>query len=231
LLLLVSPLAGEPPADLARRVAAREAENEKARSNYAYRQTVEIQEMQPRGGKYREVREVIFSPSGERTERAVGKPQEGLQRLKLTPEDFEDIRNIQPVLLTTETLARYEVKFRGDEIVDGADCWVLEVRPRQIFQGQRYFEGTLWALKSTSDVVRLNGQAVPPIYSKGSENLFPRFTTLRTLIDGKFWFPARTWADDTLPFRSGPLRIRFDIRYEQYQRFGAESTITFEPPK
>jgi hypothetical protein len=224
-------LAGEPPADLARRVAAREEENEKARSNYAYRQTVEIQEMQPRGGKYREVREVIFSPGGERTERAVGKPQEGLQRLKLTPEDFEDIRNIQPVLLTPETLARYEVKFRGDEIVDGADCWVLEVRPRQIFQGQRYFEGTLWALKSTCDVVRLNGQAVPPIYSKGSENLFPRFTTLRTLIDGKFWFPARTWADDTLPFRTGPLRIRFDIRYEQYQRFGVESTITFEPPK
>lgn len=212
-------------------MAAREAENEKARSNYAYRQTVEIQEVQPRGGQYREVREVIFSPAGERTERTVGKAQDGLQRLRLTPVDFEDIRNIQPVLLTTETLARYEARPRGDEMVDGHDCWVLEVRPRQIFQGQRYFQGTLWALKTTYDVIRLDGQAVPPMYSKGNDNLFPRFSTLRGMVDGKFWFPLRTYADDTLPFRTGPLRVRFNIRYEQYQRFGAESTITFEPPK
>lgn len=216
------------PPDLARRIAEREAENEAARAQYTYRQTVEMDEVQPRGGHYREVREVVFSPSAERSERAVGTPINTLQRLLLTQEDFDDIRNIQPVLLTPEALSRYHVRFRGDETIDGLDCWVLEIRPRQVFQGLRYFEGVLWALKSTYDVVRLEGQAVPPIYSKGQENLFPRFITFRGQVEGKFWFPFRTFADDILPFRNGPLRIRFQIRYEQYKRFGAESTITYK---
>ncbi len=70
-------------------------------------------------GLYREIRDVIFSPEGERTERAVGEPRSNLARLILTPEDFEDIRNIPPLLLTPELLPRYEVRFRGEETMDG----------------------------------------------------------------------------------------------------------------
>ncbi|MGH9630675.1 MAG: hypothetical protein ACRD7E_20370, partial [Bryobacteraceae bacterium] len=60
------------------------------------------------------------------------------------------------------------------------------------------------------------------------ENLFPHFTTIREKI-GEYWFPMHTYADDTLPFHTGPLRIRMTIRYSNYQRFGAESKITIEP--
>lgn len=59
-----------------------------------------------------------------------------------------------------------------------------------------------------------------------SENLFPYFTTFRTLVDGKYWFPRTTLADAVLPFRSGPLRMRID--YENYRRFAVDSTIRFE---
>jgi len=31
-----------------------------------------------------------------------------------------------------------------------------------------------------------------------------------------------------LPFRNGPLRVKMTIRYKDYKRFKAESTITFE---
>ena len=48
--------------------------------------------------------------------------------LVLTPEDFADIREIQPVVLTEDRLWNYETTFRGDETVDGVDCWVLQVR-------------------------------------------------------------------------------------------------------
>jgi hypothetical protein len=62
--------------------------------------------------------------------------------------------------------------------------------------------------------------------SMSSENLFPRFTTVRKPVDGKNWFPVYTLADDTLEFRTGPQRERLRIEYSDYHRFGAESTFT-----
>ncbi len=76
--------------------------------------------------------------------------------------------------------------------------------------------------------MRTEGQAVPQIHSMKSENLFPRFTTIRRPLEGGYWFPARTFADDTLEFRTGPQRIRLNIRYSDYKRFGAESSIQYE---
>jgi hypothetical protein len=232
---MVSPLAAQPPDGLVRKIAEREAANEEARNNYLYQQSLVVEEMDSKGsraGEYRERREVIFSASGERIERAVGTPTDHLKRLRLTDEDFEDIRHIQTLLLTPDVLPRYEAKFRGDEMVEGKwDCWVVELKPRQIFPGFRMFEGILWAEKKTLSVVKLEGRAVPPVYLRESENLFPRFTTLRAPVDGDHWFPALTSADDVLPFRNGPLRMKMTIRYESYKRFGAESQLTFETQK
>jgi len=229
--------AQEPPPELVRRVAEQESANAEARGHYAYRQEVLLEELSVRGqpgGRYQETRDVIFSPAGERTERAIGPAQSTLNRLQMTAEDFDDIRNIQPILLTPELLPRYEVRYRGEETMDGRDCWVLQVRPKQILQGMRLFEGTLWAEKKGLNIVRIEGQAVPPVYTRVlgelSENLFPHFVTTRIELEGH-WFPALTLADDTLPFRTGALRIRMTIHYRDYKRFGAESKITYEEAK
>jgi hypothetical protein len=213
------------------RVAENERENEAARLHYTYRQSVVIDEVEPRGGRFRESREVVFMASGERVENPVGRGHNDLKRLVLTPEDFEDIRNIQPIMLTPEMLPRYRVRFKGEETIDGLDCWVVELSPRQVFAGFRMFDGMVWVEKSSLMAVRIHGQAVPPVRTSGSENLFPRFTTVRARIDGKHWFPVLTHADDILPFRSGALRMRLEIRYADYKRFGAESTIRFEPER
>ncbi len=188
-------------------------------------------------GEYREIRDVVFSPSHERTEVMVGTPTETLKHLILTDEDFHDIREIQPFVLTDDRLFIYETKFRGEEPIDdpdgkgGAkiDCWVLQVRPRQILDQQRLFDGMLWIKKDDYSVVRSEGQAVPQIHSTKQENLFPRFTTVRHLVNG-FWFPTLTYADDTLYFRTQAQRERLTIHYSDYKKFGAESSITFEKP-
>lgn len=209
-------------------MAARESETEAERNQYMYRQTFDLEELDERGaarGRYREVRDIIFSPSGERTEDLVGTPENRLRNLVLTPEDFRDIRDIQPLVLTSDRLWNYETRFRGEETMDEVDCWVLQVRPRQILGGQRFFEGLLWVDKREYNIVRLEGQAVPQIRGLKSENLFPRFTTLRKCVDGKHWFPVYTYADDTLQFRTGPQRERLRISYANYRRFGAESTF------
>ena len=227
---LTFTLFAQPP-DLAKRVARRETEAMKAREHYTYRQTVSIEEFASKGGRpgqYSEVREVIFSPAGERTERMVGKPKDNLSRLKLTEEDFRDIREVQPFLFVADQLWMYETRFKGEEAASGVDCWLLQVRPRQVFPGQRLFDGLFWVDKASFSVVKSEGVAVPQILSRKQENLFPRFTTLREKIDGDHWFPVQTLADDTLQFSSGPLRERMSIQYTNYKRFAAQSTVTFK---
>ncbi len=196
-----------------------------------YRQSVTVEEVGATGartGEYREVREVVFSPKAERTERVVGKPLETLKRLKLTGEDFQDIREVQPFLFQQDHLWAYETRYKGEEPIDDHACWVLQIRPRQILAGQRFFDGILWVSQKDFSIVRTEGKAVPEIRSTNNENLFPRFTTIWEPVDGKYWFPIRTYADDTLDFRNGPQRIRMTIRYSDYRRFSAESTIKFE---
>src|SRR5664280_1354981 len=227
-LLAPQARAQDPPPNLAKLVAHRETETEIERNEYTYRQGVTIDELDDRGGargQYRETRDVIFSPLHDRTEPVVGNPSNALKNLILTEQDFEDIRNIQPLVLTEDRVWNYETKFRGDETMDDVDCWVLQVRPRQILEGQRFFDGTLWVDKREYNIVRLEGQAVPQIRTTKTENLFPRFTTIRKPIDGRHWFPAYTYADDTLQFRTGGQRIRLRIAYGNYRRFGAVSTF------
>ena len=193
-----------------------------------YRQTVTIEELDNNGavrGAYREVRDIVFSPKHERTEELVGQPSNGLKQLLMTDEDFHDVREIQPLVLTEDRLWNYETRFRGEESVDGVDCWVLQVRPRQILAGQRFFDGLLWVDKKDYNIVRMEGRAVPEIRTTKSENLFPRFTTIRKPVDGAHWFPVYTYADDTLQFRAGPQRERLRIAYSNYRRFRVESTI------
>jgi hypothetical protein len=231
--VLFGGAADDAPANLAKLAALRETETETERNQYTYRQSVTIDELDNRGaarGQYREIRDIIFSPTHERTEDLIGKPDNGLKYLTLTEEDFRDIRDIQPLVLTEDRLWNYETKFRGEETMDEVDCWVLQIRPRQILQGQRFFDGLIWVDKKQYNIVRMEGQAVPQIRTTKTENLFPRFTTIRKPIDsqqgGKHWFPVYTYADDTLQFRTGPQRIRLRIAYSSYKRFGAESTFT-----
>jgi hypothetical protein len=234
---LVPLHAADPPPNLFKRVAQRETETAAERSHYVYTQSVRLQELDARGGQtgeYRETREVIFSPTGERSERFVDPPVSTLKNLLMTAEDFADIRNIQPFVMTTDQLWNYDADFKGEELVDigtsaGLNCWVLRIRPKHILSGQRLFDGMLWVRQDDFSVVRSEGQAVPQIVATKKENLFPRFATVRKPVKG-FWFPSITSADDTLYFRSGPIREKLMIRYNGYRKFGSDTTITFDKP-
>src|SRR5436190_11897427 len=73
----------DPPVDLVKRVAAREAATQAARSHYMYKQTVRVEDFHPNGGKageYGEIREVIFLADGNRSEHEVKKPWNRLVR-------------------------------------------------------------------------------------------------------------------------------------------------------
>ncbi|MDW8356272.1 MAG: hypothetical protein RMK57_17380, partial [Bryobacterales bacterium] len=56
---------------------------------------------------------------------------------------------------------------------------------------------------------------------------FPKFETYREQIDGKYWFPTYTVANDILYFQGGPQPIRQTIKYEDYKQFKSDVKITF----
>jgi hypothetical protein len=222
---------GAPPGDLIRRVATQGSLFETELNRYTYRQTFEFFELDKKGmprGHYKETRDILFTPAGERTEKFVWGPVNALQSMRLTDEDFRDLRDVQPFVLNEDNLWNYEAKYKGIETVDGEACYVYRLQPRQVLDGQRLLDGMIWVSREHLQVVRVAGQPVPQIYRESGDNLFPHFTTIYRPVDGKFWFPVKTIADDTLGFRSGLQHVRYMIDFENYKRFTAESSIRFE---
>ena len=224
-----TPAFSQMPETLVREVAEAGSRLVAERDRYTYTQRFRFWEI--RGGapmgRYEEVRDITFTGDGERVERHRRRPILRLQRLRMTDEDFRDLRDVNPFVLTKETLRFYKVGYKGVEQIDGQDCHVLALRPRQILYGQRFFEGLAWVGVDHRQVIRIAGRPVPQIHRIENSNLFPGFETRYEPVDGEHWFPVRTEGDDVLPFPSGHQRVRLLIEYSDYKRFTATSTVTF----
>jgi hypothetical protein len=207
----------------------KETEFSRARENYTYRQSVEIREYNEAGrvaGKWELVQDIIFSADGKRTERVVFAPVGTLRRIQLTPQDMEDLRSVQPFVMTNADAHKYQTDYLGTERVDEIDCYVFSVKPKKMEPGERYFEGQIWVDQLDLQIVKTYGKGVG-VRKKNDDNQFPRFETYRQQIDGKYWFPTYTRADDVLHFKSGDQRIRMIIRYEDYKQFKSDTDIRF----
>jgi hypothetical protein len=213
--------------DIIARFAAKETEFAHARENYTYRQTARVQEVDAGGapeGKWEMVVDVIFSPEGKRTERVVRAPVQTLSHILLTPEDEQDLRNVQPFVLTTAEVSKYDVRYLGKQNADEIPCYVFAVKPKKMEKGLRYFQGEIWVDDRDMQIVKTYGRGVGIV---GKNNEFPKFETYREQIDGKYWFPTYTRADDTLDFESGPQRIRMLVKYENYKQFKSDVQIQY----
>jgi hypothetical protein len=217
--------------EIIRKFAAKETEFAQARNNYTYRQSVKLEELDgagnPSGGKWELVEDVIFTPEGKRMEKVVYAPVISLRNILLTPEDEQDLRNVQPFVMTTAEIPEYDVHYLGREKVDEIGCYVFSVKPKKPVTGKRYFEGQAWVDDRDLQIVKTYGKGVGVI-RKSSDNQFPKFETYREQIDGKYWFPTYTHADDTLHFKNGDnVRIRMVVRYRDYKRYEGRSTIKY----
>lgn len=219
-----------PVEQMIERFAAHEAEFRRERENYTYTQTFVIQTVGYDGrpdGEYRVTSDVVFTPAGKRYEKIIHAPPPTLERIRLSQQDLDDLEHVQPFVLTTEELPKYDIRYVGRQQVDELSTYVLDVAPKKMEKDQRYFQGRIWVDDADLEIVKTDGKAVPDILKKGNENIFPRFVTYRENIEGHYWFPTYTHADDTLRFSTGPgpVRIRMTVRYENYKRFGATVKI------
>jgi hypothetical protein len=216
--------------------AAKEKEFKTARDQYTYRQSVKLQVLDGStvNGEYQQVFDVVFDNQGKRIENVVFAPQSTLDNagLQMDSGDFEDIRQRLPFVLTSDELPEYNVLYVGQQQEDELHCYVFDIAPKQIVGKKRYFQGRIWVDDHDFQIVKTYGKTVPDINAgkkKGKdEHLYPKFTTWREQIDGTYWFPTYTRADDTLHFTTGDIHIREIVKYENYKRFGSKSKITFD---
>ena len=238
------PLDTAPPKDVTpeeiiKRFAAKETEFAKARENYTYRQDVKVQTLDGDtvDGEYREVFDVLFDDKGKRLENVVFAPQSNLTKIYMSQEDFDDIRHKLPFVLTTNDLQEYNILYVGQQQEDELHCYVFDIAPKKIEEKKRYFQGRVWVDDHDFQIVKTYGKTVPDLCNNhpcsakkrsDQENLFPKFTTWRQQIDGLYWFPVYTKADDELHFKTEDVHIKEIVKYEDYRRFGTNTKILFE---
>ena len=88
-------------------------------------------------------------------------------------------------------------------------------------------QGEIWVDDRDLMIVKSYGRSAG-IIKKGTDQAFAKFETYREQIDGKYWFPVYTIANSTLHFKdSGDVRVKLTVKYEDYKRFKADTTITF----
>ena len=224
--------------EIIHRFAAKEKEFKQARENYTYRQTVKVQTVDcgQGDGEYQEVTDINFDTKGKRLEQVVFAPQNSLQCISMSREDFDDIRHRLPFVLTSDEIPEYQIMYVGQQQEDELHCYVFDVAPKQMQKDKRYFQGRIWVDDHDFQIVKTHGKNVPDIHpnKRGQENLFPAFTTWREQIDSqdgtgrKFWFPTYTKVDDTLHFSTGDVHVREIVKYTNYKRFGSNIKITYE---
>ena len=227
-----APPTNVTPEEIIKHFAANETEFAQAREQYTFRQDVKVQTLDgdTPDGEYHEVFDVIFDTKGKRTENVVFAPQSTLSKISMTQEDMEDIRHRLPFVLTTADLPEYDVLYVGQQQEDDLHCYAFDIAPKKIEGKKRYFQGRVWVDDRDFQIVKTYGKTVPDIRKKhgNDENLFPKFTTWRQQVDGKYWFPVYTKADDELHFKLQDVHIKEIVKYQDYKRFGSNVKIVYE---
>jgi hypothetical protein len=207
----------------------------KARENYTFRQTVVMQTVNDDNnkadGEYRQITDVGFNRDGTRNESVVFAPQSTLERVIIDQSDFEDLRLRIPLVLTTEDLPNYDVKYLGKQRVDELDTYVFQATPKNADLKHRFFEGKVWVDQKDLEIVMINGKNVPDDLKHGHFSI--PFTTYYEQVDTVNWFPTYTRADGTVHFaasKDGPandIHMRNTVKYTDYRRFRSSARIIY----
>jgi hypothetical protein len=222
--LETTPPKGMTVEELMRRFTEKEKEWKRAREQYTFRQEVKVQTLDGTEvvGEYRQVADVRYTGGGP-VKTVVFSPQPSLA---MSPEDLQDLETRASFTISTDELPRYNVQYVGRQPMDELHCYVFDVAPKVIEKGQRYFEGRIWVDDQDFQIVKNSGKSVPDIKivkkKKVEENLFPKFSTWRELIDGKYWFPTFSSADDTLHFQNADVHIKQVLKFKGYKRVEAK---------
>jgi hypothetical protein len=238
------------PVDVERIIRAftqKETEFRKALNEYGFRREAVVQTIAWGGqvsGEYMRVSSFVFDDSGNRFEKILKFPIPTISEIQITPEDLEDLGGVQAFALESSKIGEYDFAYAGKDKIDEVDTYVFDVTPKILAdkgrldalkkskKPERYFQGRIWVDDHDLQIVKARGKGVPEF-----EQRFPTFETYREQIDGKYWFPTYTYADDELNFKTGQtVHLRLRIKFTDFERLKGRVNVieqgdTEEQPK
>lgn len=203
-----------------RAFVAKELEFRRALTQYGFKRDAVVQTIGMGGqisGEYRRTSNFTFGDDGRRFERVTFAPMSTLKEIEVTPEDIEDLSGVQTFAIEPANVHLYNITYVGQERIDELDLYIFDISPKVLPDPktkQRMFHGRVWVDQQDLQIVKVRGKGVP----EGKQR-FPTFETYREQIDGRYWFPTYTYADEKLVFPNGQIaHVRMRIRFADYAR-------------
>jgi len=210
-----------PPDEIIRRFSQKEDEFIAARPNYGYRKTIRIDEFGDDGkpaGQFLMVTETMRAANGQVISKMVQKPQSTLRYFNLETEDVRELDRIPAFPLSSSQLAKYDLKFIGEEKVDEIDCYIFKVKPKVLDRAHAYLDGLVWVDTKYLEVVKTYGKWVNELGEVRSATLpFTLFETYRENVDGKYGFPNYSRSDDTVHLKDVSVPVRLVIKWTDFK--------------
>ena len=214
-----------------RAFTAKETEFRKALNQYSFKRDAVVQTIGLGGqisGEYRRVSRFVFDDSGKRYEKILFFPMHTLTEIGVSDEDLEDLGGVQPFALEASKAGLYNFTYAGKDRIDELDLYVFDVAPKVMPDPkktkERFFQGRIWVDDHDLQIVKAKGKGVP----EGKQR-FPTFETYREQINGRYWFPTYTYADDELVFESGQaVHVRMRVRYTDFEPLRGTVTVVEE---
>src|SRR5215204_4471509 len=211
-----------------RAFTTKEAEFRRALNSYSFKRDALIQSIGMGGqviGEYHRVSLFTFDDQGNRYEKISFFPMSSMP--EVTAEDIEDLGGIEPFALEPSKAGKYNIRYAGKEKIDELNLYIFDVEPKVMPDPkkpkERLFKGRVWVDDQDLQIVKTKGKGVP----ETKNNKFPTVETYREHIDGRYWFPTYSYADEELVFENGSsLHVRMKVRYMDFTPASATLKVT-----
>lgn len=211
-----------------RAFTAKEVEFRRALNSYSFKRDALIQSIGMGGqviGEYHRVSNFTFDDQGNRYEKITFFPMSTMP--EVTAEDIEDLGGIKPFALEPSKIDKYNIRYVGKERIDELNLYIFDVQPKVMPDPkktkERLFSGRIWVEDQDLNIVKTKGKGVP----ETKNNKFPTVETYRENIDGRYWFPTYSYADEELIFdNGGSLHVRMKVRYTDFTPTRATLRVT-----
>jgi TonB family protein len=207
---------------------AKETKFRRALNNFSFKRDALLQSLGMGGqvtGEFHRVSYFTFDDKGNRYEKITMSPMSTFP--SVTAEDIDDLGGINPFALEPSKIDQYNIKYVGKERIDELNLYVFDVTPKVIPDPkrtkERLFIGRVWVEDQDLQIVKTRGKGVP----ETKDNKYPNVETYREEIDGRYWFPTYSYADEELIFGSGEsLHVRMKVIYSDFVPAHVTVTVT-----
>jgi hypothetical protein len=212
------------PQDIIQKFPVKEGIIRQAWDKYTYTEDVTVQTLNGTSvdGEYRETTDVTYGEGGKRIYKSSIAPRNSLSRIVMTKQDFDDIRGRTSFVLTPENLLQHDIRYFGTQQVDDLDMYVFDVAPKGAANDGIRFQGRVWVDDHDLQIVKTCGRTFTRAGDMKTVGPLSLTTvTQREQIDGQYWFPTYSRADERLHLSSGDVQMRAIVKYTKYKRYGS----------